>query len=301
MNLLDEAVTLILSECSGLDLIHASQVNRQLQKCANEIARNVHGAKDVYHSYYLYSLNYLTRHTPLDKRCFAHIARKTCKAGRLSLEDLEYFEQKYSSSEDIKVKYTLLEMRRRLLRLEKDTGRVFDSRDPENPKIFLCEEWYFLRTNFHRGVELEARYGEIHPSLLFYSSDARMTALVLAASRDIEKDLTGLTMTAVRFVWVDNAESLEVILKYMKSRIEEKIYNGILAVATYFTAFRDAVKCYLLLRKIFKEDMTIMMEIIACLCNSIGITGYSSAELNFLGRMLKPLVGYLNSKIKSPF
>lgn len=106
--ILDELLVCIFANCSIRDVVDVSRVCKRFQTVTNTylVGNAVCGlpthldfplkeiARDVYHAYYLYSLTYLTKDTPLDKRNFALLARKSIKAGLLSLTDLEYFEKK---------------------------------------------------------------------------------------------------------------------------------------------------------------------------------------------------------------
>lgn len=96
MNLLDEILLYIFTYVECYDLISLSRTCHQFDKL---ISDNIgyfsdYYPKDVYHLYYLYSLKNLTKHTPLDKRDFALLARKACKGNRFTTNDLDYYFEK---------------------------------------------------------------------------------------------------------------------------------------------------------------------------------------------------------------
>lgn len=81
---MDDILISIFLRCSAYDRMMLSRTCKQFSLLL----------PNAYHKYYLYSLEWLTPETPIDKRFLNLIARKTYKAGKLDLETVEILESR---------------------------------------------------------------------------------------------------------------------------------------------------------------------------------------------------------------
>lgn len=106
-----------------------------------------------------------------------------------------------------------------------------------------------------------SRYDMI--GFLTYNSDAITTAICLTQIHTIDDRIFNiLSYIASKFIWVDNGESLDVILKFLKPRVSEYYTLEFILLNTFRCYNRDAVNCYLVINKYYDTStMNIYAEI----------------------------------------
>lgn len=336
-NLLQDILQSIFSLCTPYERVLLSRVCKQFQELIG---------LEVYHSYYLYSLEWLTPETPLDKRFLNLIARKTYKAGKLDLQTVTILEARGHNLSEIRIRmgdyvsladdddcdedYHSNYSKTNNLLSEDGFNSSNHNNDYSETNDLLIEGWFSSSNSKHDDCDIcnynDCDYDDCdydvccdnsHPNFsktnkllgciyyngykslfegnkhdeifdemnkenhftnwlyhLTYKSDAITTAMCLTQVRDIEQHLEFLLHKAVQFVWVDNAESLSVILKFTKPRLGYFPFKGFLHIIYVQICARDAVKCYLEITK----NYDIAMDGIAEIFHSKGILGFCESE-----------------------